>query len=512
MVDFYISSTVLGGSHEGTPSNPAVSYYTLVPYIMLFLNSNQDVTVHFTARLAASNLDAPYTGNSSGGASGGATEGQIDMLQFAGKTGTGRLYLDFRRFYNTSDSAPLWVAYTGSRRATCKSIFSQNGSHLKISDWEVDGAKIVAESSKAISICGDNITIKNCDLSHHPSSTNGPLCLVVPTTDGAHEGSSEYGPACDNILIEDNVFHDSYGELVYVGGAGCHDYDATGSAPNCMGFPAHTNIIVRNNKMYNGGIYGGEGDGIDLKAGLEDITITGNLIYNMGGGARAIVMQGQNSTGPEQNILVEHNTIYDCTPQDGPIVLANSWGTPNGITVRFNTITNAFNPDYGNAPVVVYGGTNLDIHDNGPDVIQEVPEPEVPVVTQRVRNMATLDGNISGFVAGDNLEIHRFVGGLVAPLVNARLTVKVRQSQPDSAALMAKLIESDASPSGLDGVIFEPGDEGTDAEISFYLYPDDTERLAARLYYYDIQVEDEDGKIYTPELGRIIAKAQVTLA
>src|SRR6185369_7677448 len=110
------------------------------------------------------------------------------------------------------------------------------------------------------------------------------------------------------------------------------------------------------------GVWGGAGDGIDLKAGLTNVTITGNEIFKTGNGARAIVMQGQNSTGPQQNILVANNNIHDCNPQDAAIVLADTWGTPNGVTVKDNVVTNA------GTPVKVYSGTNIVVSNNGPVV------------------------------------------------------------------------------------------------------------------------------------------------
>ncbi len=375
--DFYVDSDVLGGAHDGKPASPACSVYQIAPSIVATANAGQDAVVHFSAREAASDVDDVYTGNSSSACNGGGgSANRIDMLILR-KTGTGRIVFD-GHFWNTSDAVPNWLPYTGNSKPVIYSIFAQNGSHLKINDVTVDGIRIIAQSEKGISICGDNWIVRNNDIAAVQGSTNGPLLLIVPTADGAHEGSSEWCPPSSNILIENNSIHDSLSELIYVGGAGCTNADPLGAAPNCGGFPGHSNITIRNNKLTNGGIWGGEGDGIDLKAGIVNVTITGNEISKMGGGARAIVTQGQNAAGIKQNYRIENNNIHDNPTGDGAVVLANSWGTPNGMVIQGNTITNS------GTPVMVYAGTDIVVAGNGqlpPVIIPPIIVPDPPVDT-----------------------------------------------------------------------------------------------------------------------------------
>ena len=51
-----------------------------------------------------------------------------------------------------------------------------------------------------------------------------------------------------------------------------------------------------NNEIYNTGRWGGQGDGIDVKGGIQGLTVRGNDIHDVAyaeQGARGIVMQGQ---------------------------------------------------------------------------------------------------------------------------------------------------------------------------------------------------------------------------
>lgn len=373
---FYLDSDFVGAPRNGTPSSPFCSWWEAVPYINAQRNAGVDVMLILSAREASSDTSDQYTGNSAGGCSGGGgSSGRLDLTVIRG---TGRLAIDGSHWYNADDAAPSWKPYAGTSKASAFSLFAQNSGHMKINNVTVDGLKLVAQSEKALSICGDNWIVRNSDISSASGSTNGPAFLIVPTADGPHEGSSEWCPASTNILIENNQIHDSWGELLYVGGAGCIARDPLGTSPNCMGFPGHSNITIRNNKIWNGGVWGGEGDGIDLKAGLTNVTITGNEIWKTGSYARAIVTQGQAAAGPPQNYVVEGNNIHDCPTSDAAIALADTWGTPNGMSIKDNAVTAS------GVPVLVYAGTNIIVANNGPGSVPvpipiPIPVPPTPI-------------------------------------------------------------------------------------------------------------------------------------
>jgi hypothetical protein len=121
---------------------------------------------------------------------------------------------------------------------------------------------------------------------------------------------------------------------------------------------------------------------------------------------------------------------------------------------------------------------------------------------------------ISGYVAGDDLDIERDVTSVIVsdPITKAWLTIKTSPTVLDASATLQKVITS-AAVQGT-GQITEDGSEaqgnGT-ATVIFALTAADTLALGTTTkYYYDIQVKTQAGKILTVETGRIIFLPGVT--
>jgi len=286
------------------------------------------VTVYFSARDASSDSDDVYDNNGDGAQDG------ID-LSMRSDTGSGVLTLDGNSKYNSSDSSPNWVSYSGRSKSRVRYLTAQNDSHRKYSNITIHGLHVVTtDGNKEIAICGDNWIVENCECEHASSATDGPGVYLVPTADSSHEGSSAYAPACNNIIIRNNVVHDSYGESMYIGGGGIMD----GSSG--AGYPSHSNVTIEGNIIYNSGSRGAQGDGIDVKGGIRNLTVRANEIYNLNSGAvRAIVMQGQ-LDGASQTTVIERNRIHDCSAiEDAAIAVVDSWGRPQGVSVRNNVIS-----------------------------------------------------------------------------------------------------------------------------------------------------------------------------
>jgi hypothetical protein len=235
---FYVDPDYTGSPKDGSAAHP---WSTLDSTAWSAINStltSNDVTIYFSARDAGSDVSDVY-----------GAPGEIDLNNR--NSSTHFLTLDGHSMYNTSDASPSWAAYTGANRATVRDFTAQNSSHVKRSNITIDGFRIsMTVGGKAVAICGDNWTLKNSDISHTSGATDGPLVLIVPTSDGPHEGSSSYCPASNSITIANNTIHDSEGELVYVGGGGCSTADPTGGSA-CMGFPAHSNVTIQDNQIYN---------------------------------------------------------------------------------------------------------------------------------------------------------------------------------------------------------------------------------------------------------------------
>ena len=205
-----------------------------------------DVTVYFSARTAASDANNVY---GAGVAVTSRSDTSANILTFNG-----------RSFYNTDNDSPSWSAQTGTGRSQVLNFISQNAGHTKYSNIVIDGFYVEAlASGKAISICGDNWIVQNCDISHTVVGSSGPLVMLVPTSDAVHEGTADYCVASSNIQFIGNTFHDSYGECLYLGGAGCSETDPTLSETYCNGFPSHDTIVVSGNTFYNCGTRGSTG-------------------------------------------------------------------------------------------------------------------------------------------------------------------------------------------------------------------------------------------------------------
>jgi len=121
--------------------------------------------------------------------------------------------------------------------------------------------------------------------------------------------------------------------------------------------------------------------------------------------------------------------------------------------------------------------------------------------------MSDLTVEITGFVAGDDLEIRRTVTDLPSPIESAWLTLKHYPSQPDDEAKLQKKITTTNVPGS--GHVVEAGGPGTDGDLRFDLTQADTTSLGAKQYVHDIQVKIGTGKVYTIEKGTLELTAGV---
>jgi hypothetical protein len=336
------------GAQSGTQQQPWQNLSTAAWSAINSALQNNDVNVFFSAR-NADGSSMIYDANGDG------VQDGIDVNSRTAATAF-KLGFDGKTIYNSGTTTPAWVTNSTPTMCTVRWVYAQNPEHKKRSNIRVFGFRILTDSvsiSKFVSICGDNWEVSDCDMSHTSNATDGPGILLVPTSDSAHEGSSYFAPPCTNIVIRNNYVHDTCGEAIYIGGGGTNPGEA-GS-----GYPSHSGILVEGNRIYNAGIIGDQGDGIDIKGGLTDLIVRGNEIYGLGGksfsGAvnqvRGIVMQGQlpNAQG---RTIIERNKIHDCTGlEDAAIAVVNSWGTPNHLTIRNNIIYNIS----GTVGIKVYG-------------------------------------------------------------------------------------------------------------------------------------------------------------
>jgi hypothetical protein len=122
--------------------------------------------------------------------------------------------------------------------------------------------------------------------------------------------------------------------------------------------------------------------------------------------------------------------------------------------------------------------------------------------------MSTLTGTICGYVVGDNLEVRRMVTDLTAAIAAAWLTIKRHAREPDTAAVVAKVITTTDVPGT--GWIEEAGSPSVDGDLRFDLTPADTTALGSASWVYDVQLKLADGTVYTPEVGTVNLTGDVT--
>ena len=369
---YYVDPDCNGGN--GSASAPWSNLNSLNTTAWNTINSalaSDDVTVYFSAREAGSDIDEVST-----------TRIAIRRTD----TSTHRLTLDGMSKYNTNNTNPSWSDYSGSSRykITNDSYSIESGINYappKQNYVTVRGFICMSGSSKAFFYWGgDHILVENNTFVGNPAAAG---CLVQ--FEYAHRAIDnpyyeQNGPGnggCTDITFRNNVIHDSPGEGLYIGGS------------NGMDLPGHSYITVENNLIYNTGIYGGEGDGIDIKDMATNVVVRNNVVHNATGGSCSGII----SHSPA---LIEHNVVYNIA--NGGILLNDVWGDgfSNSI-IRYNI---AFNN--GTAGIALGISDVADITENV--VIEH--NTIVGNATSGIHAGAAAPGVINGLVIKNNLSIN----------------------------------------------------------------------------------------------------------
>jgi hypothetical protein len=169
---------------------------------------------------------------------------------------------------------------------------------------------------------GSHVLIEKCEFLHAAEATHGACVQFNYAWD---EGGRRQNGGCTDITIRDNLVHDTFGEGIYIGGSGNTIDPATGKVR-----PAHSGVLIEGNHIYNTGIRGAEGDCIDLKDGLSDVTIRGNICHDTQGG-------NANGISSHSPFTAERNAIYSAAGHG--IAFGTYWGSGfSGVTLRHNLV------------------------------------------------------------------------------------------------------------------------------------------------------------------------------
>jgi parallel beta-helix repeat protein len=366
---FYVDPTYTGSTQTGAAATPWKSFLDqdsddIVKWntINAALASN-DVIIYFSARQARSDTSeqlAPTHGSRvfvnrrcAGGSS--TCPGPGDT------TRPHRLTIDGMSLYNTDDARPNWVPYGGANRFKINCVGSNScGSqaccwdddkkrdYITIRGFEVTGnaARFNWGGSYTTMehIWSHDVTEIGAQVQFQNSSSDctafsGPLTCTA--------GCRTFGVSHD-ITVRNNTIERGQGEGLYMGAT--YQYTQYGGCP-ALG-NTHYDILIEGNTIKDAGSNGDEGDGIDLKMGLHEMTVRDNVINNPhnaceGGGMTTLgVFQPAQSPAVTQttrtNYLFEGNRIYngaaeDCTENNGGISIYGNYGTIIRNNVIYNT-------------------------------------------------------------------------------------------------------------------------------------------------------------------------------
>ena len=290
-----------------------------------------DVTIFFSARHADSDTAEEMT------------NAYTDAVVRVNRTDTSahHLTLDGESFYNTNVFAGAWASNHGTNRmrlrmtgGCCVSIGWDNDAsydHVTLRGFEVTGSGGRVRWGGSFSVIEDmwihDVTDLGATLQFTPAVIDG-TCIPIGID--------------HDVTIRHNLIERNIGESIYI--ASNYNYVEDGG---CVEGPFsgdnHYDFLVEQNTVDEPAFYGAEGDGVDFKAGIYNVTIRQNLIKHLRGYGITTLGQMPNSTHPS-NYLIEQNIIEDAP---GPWYAGISPNGLKGAIVRNNVIRNCTPDSYG---------------------------------------------------------------------------------------------------------------------------------------------------------------------
>jgi hypothetical protein len=364
---FYVDPTYTGAVQNGSAKAPWKSlldsdsdYQSKWNAIKSALASN-DVIIYFSARTAGSDTSEQFMVPH--GAvlfvNRGCRADTTKCTKGADMAGTHRLTLDGMSMYNANDAVPNWLSYTGTSKFrvncanTCDSMSLGWDDDNQRDYVTIRGFEVTGPGSRIR--WGGNYSYMEYMWIHDVSTIGATLQFNQAVGEDGH-GCPSFGRDHD-ITIRNNLIERGFGEGIYFGGnylqvryGGCPSYGNT-----------HSDILIEGNTITDTATNGGEGDGIDLKAGLMNVTVRNNVVSQTHGSGTCIVSEGVFPPA-ETHYRIEGNR---CTSIAGWSVIALM--AQNGTVIRNNILsTNPGRPaiyileqDPG-----IYPNNNISIYNN----------------------------------------------------------------------------------------------------------------------------------------------------
>jgi len=267
-----------------------------------------------------------------------------------------RLTLDGMSKYNTNDANPSW-ADNGSSRMR---IRMSSGCCFSIG-WDGEGKQ------DYVTLRGFEVTGSGARITWGGSYS---VLEYIWSHDVTHLGATvQFGgavsdyPACrdlgksHDITVRNIRVERSIGEGIYI--AGTYVLPSDGGCPSYGN--THSDILIEGNTIIDPGSNGEEGDGMDLKAGLMNVTVRNNVITKTHNAFEGGAITSSGVFPPAKtNYLIEGNRLYAV---EGGMAL----GLQNGTIIRNNLVYNCTGGTNTGIYVegdATYPNTNMEIYNN----------------------------------------------------------------------------------------------------------------------------------------------------
>jgi hypothetical protein len=360
---YYVDPTYTGGWNDGSAAHPWTSlrasdsdYSSKWNTIMDALGS-ADVIVYFSARQARSDVSEVFTMTNGDELFVNRTcRGGTYNCPGTGDTTTKKLTLDGESLYNTNDTTPNWVTYTGTHKFKIDCGSSTTNCDGEALGWADDNKRDnvtirgfeVTGSAARINFGGNDNVLEDV-WSHDVKDLGAQVQFqgaVSDCTDGNPYPSLVCNAGCDQnfgkakrLTVRNNLIERGIGEGLYI--AGTYLYPTYGGCPSYGN--THSDILIEGNTINDPGYNGDEGDGMDLKAGLHEMVVRNNVVKNYheaceGGGINANGIFQPTSGHTYTNYIFEQNIVHG-----GVMTTCNygggiSLGATYGTIVRNNLI------------------------------------------------------------------------------------------------------------------------------------------------------------------------------
>lgn len=219
--------------------------------------------------------------------------------------GTNRLTLDGMSRYNVNDNEPLWVDNSGDSKFQIKvtkgSISIGNQSKNFVAHYTTIRGFDVSGNSGRILFGGNSTVLEYMHV--HDITTIGSS---VQFHRAVLADCSVFLGNLHDITIRNNTIERGYGEGIYIGS----NYMTAGGCASWGN--GHADILIEGNDISYAGLNGGQGDGIDIKAGVLNLTVRNNRIDHMraASGEAAVGISADGVFSGVGNYLIENNRIF----------------------------------------------------------------------------------------------------------------------------------------------------------------------------------------------------------